>query len=176
MESGTGKGRVIARTRVRRAWLVSAVLLVTIATVAAAATVAPSPARTSRTVVVGGDDRYPPFQFVDAEHQPQGFDIEVARAVLQPQGWSVRFELGGWDKALDKLDRGEVDVVPMFMSEDRDKRFKISSSGKRKQREDIAAPAIDPGADAWQKGMVYQIEDPSTTPPDDSSPSIIAGH
>ena len=126
MESGTGKGRVIARTRVRRAWLVSAVLLVTIATVAAAATVAPSPARTSRTVVVGGDDRYPPFQFVDAEHQPQGFDIEVARAVLQPQGWSVRFELGDWDKALDKLDRGEVDVVPMFMSEDRDKRFLFS--------------------------------------------------
>lgn len=52
------------------------------------------------------------------------------------------------------------------MVADRDKRFKVSSADKRKQREDIAAPAIDPGADAWQKGMVYQIRDPSTVPPE----------
>ena len=61
------------------------------------------------------------------------------------------------------------------MVADRDKRFKVSSADKRKQREDIAAPQIDPGADAWQKGMIYQIEDPSTKPPDDS-PAIMASH
>lgn len=59
------------------------------------------------------------------------------------------------------------------MVADRDKRFKVSSADKRKQREDIAAPQIDPGADAWQKGMIYQIEDPSTKPPEDS-PAIMA--
>jgi hypothetical protein len=44
---------------------------------------------------------------------------------------------------------------------DRDKRFAISSADKRANRQDIAAPSIDPGADAWQKGRTVQIADPT---------------
>lgn len=43
----------------------------------------------------------------------------------------------------------------------RDQRFGIDSADKRKGREDLATPAIDPGADAWQKGHVVQIADPT---------------
>lgn len=43
----------------------------------------------------------------------------------------------------------------------RDKRFGIDSAARRKQREDISAPAIDPGADAWQRGNVVQLADPT---------------
>jgi hypothetical protein len=43
----------------------------------------------------------------------------------------------------------------------RDKRFGIDSAAKRKDRESIAAPAIDPGADVWQHGNVFQIADPA---------------
>jgi len=39
----------------------------------------------------------------------------------------------------------------------RDQRFKVSSAEKRQQRADIAAPPIDPGADAWQRGQEIQI-------------------
>lgn len=42
----------------------------------------------------------------------------------------------------------------------RDTRLGVSSEDKRKRRADIPAPAIDPGADAWQKGTVIQIKDP----------------
>lgn len=42
----------------------------------------------------------------------------------------------------------------------RDRRFGIDSAEKKKQREDIPAPAIDPGADAWQHGKTFQISDP----------------
>jgi hypothetical protein len=45
------------------------------------------------------------------------------------------------------------------MVAERDKRFGIDSAAKRKDREDIAAPPIDPGADAWQKGRVVQLTD-----------------
>ena len=41
----------------------------------------------------------------------------------------------------------------------RDQRFKVSSNEKRQQRADIPAPAIDPGADGWQRG--HQIEVPA---------------
>jgi uncharacterized protein DUF1264 len=43
----------------------------------------------------------------------------------------------------------------------RDKRFGVDSAKKRKDRENIPAPAIDPGADAWQHGKTIQIEDPT---------------
>jgi hypothetical protein len=40
---------------------------------------------------------------------------------------------------------------------DRDRRFGVSSAGKRANRADIVAPIIDTGADAWQKGIAPRI-------------------
>ena len=53
---------------------------------------------------------------------------------------------------------GQAD--PAMVAE-RDKRFGISSEEKRKDRMNIAAPVIDPGADAWQNGRAIQLTDPS---------------
>ena len=44
------------------------------------------------------------------------------------------------------------------MVADRDKRFKVSSAQNRERRADINYPPVDPGADAWQKGIVVQLE------------------
>lgn len=46
----------------------------------------------------------------------------------------------------------------------RDRSLGIDSAAKRREREDIPAPAIDPGADAWQKGQIVQIDDPTGHP------------
>jgi hypothetical protein len=43
----------------------------------------------------------------------------------------------------------------------RDERFGIKSDDRKQSRADIPAPAIDPGADAWQNGNVVQIADPT---------------
>lgn len=40
----------------------------------------------------------------------------------------------------------------------RDRRFEVSSEQKREARSDIRYPDIDPDADAWQKGIVPQLE------------------
>jgi hypothetical protein len=40
----------------------------------------------------------------------------------------------------------------------RDKRFDVSSAENRQNRADIEYPPIDPDADAWQKGIVVQLE------------------
>ena len=45
---------------------------------------------------------------------------------------------------------------PELLTE-RDKRFKISSEEKRKNRADIPLPNIDPLANAWEKGEIRQI-------------------
>jgi hypothetical protein len=43
----------------------------------------------------------------------------------------------------------------------RDQRFGVKDGAKKKDRESIAAPAIVEGADAWQKGKVVQLSDPT---------------
>ncbi len=40
----------------------------------------------------------------------------------------------------------------------RDKRFDVSSAENRENRANIEYPSIDPDADAWQKGIVVQLE------------------
>lgn len=44
------------------------------------------------------------------------------------------------------------------MVSERDKRFGVSSADNRQKRSDIDYPPIDPDADAWQKGVVIQLE------------------
>jgi hypothetical protein len=53
---------------------------------------------------------------------------------------------------------GQVDPA---MVAARDQRFGIDSAQKKKHREDIPAPTIDPGADGWQHGKTIQIKDPT---------------
>lgn len=75
-----------------------------------------------------------------------------------------------WHTDLDKdLPRGVPQLMMGFTADGqgdpgmisaRDERLGVSSAEKKRNREDIPAPAIDPGADAWQKGHVIQIEDP----------------
>ncbi len=53
---------------------------------------------------------------------------------------------------------GQVDPA---MVAARDQRLGIDSAAKRAERADIPAPTLDPGADAWQRGHVYQVPDPT---------------
>lgn len=53
---------------------------------------------------------------------------------------------------------GQTD--PAMVAE-RDARFGVRSQDKRAARADIAAPAVLPGADAWQQGRVVQLADPT---------------
>jgi hypothetical protein len=44
------------------------------------------------------------------------------------------------------------------MVKERDERFGVSSAANREARADIEYPPIDPDADAWQKGVVIQLQ------------------
>lgn len=76
-----------------------------------------------------------------------------------------------WHTDLDKdLPRGMPQLMMGFTADGqadpamvaaRDARLGVSSTEKRMGRADIGAPAIDPGADAWQKGRPIQIDDPT---------------
>jgi|GEM_PF-3957035 len=77
-------------------------------------------------VRVGGDPHYPPHHYLSADGRPQGYDIAVLEAVAASEGLSLSVEFGEWSGVLDRLERGELDVVPMFISDDRRQRFLFS--------------------------------------------------
>jgi Protein of unknown function (DUF1264) len=55
---------------------------------------------------------------------------------------------------------GQADAA---MIRARDERLGVSSTERRRDRADIEAPPVRPGADAWQHGRVVQLPDPTGT-------------
>ncbi|MDB5261468.1 MAG: hypothetical protein JWQ14_749 [Adhaeribacter sp.] len=51
----------------------------------------------------------------------------------------------------------EGQINPALVA-DRDKRFKVSTAEKKKNRVDIPLPQVDPLANAWEKGQIRQFE------------------
>lgn len=98
----------------------------------AIALVASSAVAAQDAVRVGGDPHYPPHHFLGVDGQPQGFDIAVLEAVAEGQGLALSVQFGEWSETLARLERGEIDVVPMFISDDRRQRFLFSQPFMRR--------------------------------------------
>ncbi|WP_273427962.1 transporter substrate-binding domain-containing protein [Marinobacter sp.] len=73
-----------------------------------------------RVIRVGGDHDYPPYEFINAKGQPDGYNTELTRAIAEVMGIEIEIDLGNWDNMRRKLELGEVDVLQgMVHSEDR---------------------------------------------------------
>lgn len=83
-------------------------------------------AQADAAVRVGGDPHYPPHHYLGVDGEAAGFDTAVLRGIARDQGLVLDFEFGEWGRTLDRLERGELDVVPMFVSADRQQRFLFS--------------------------------------------------
>ncbi len=60
---------------------------------------------------VGMDPSFPPFEFLDEQGSPVGFDVDLARHLAQ--GWGLRLEIAamGYDSLLDAVKAGQVDAA-----------------------------------------------------------------
>lgn len=92
----------------------------------------PAPESKSTPALVGGDPNYPPFHYLAEDGQAAGRDIELIRAIARDQDLEVQFSLLEWGRTLAQLERGSVDVVPMFITEDRLQRFDFSQPFARR--------------------------------------------
>lgn len=81
-----------------------------------------------RTLRVGGDAAYPPFEWQEPDGKIDGFNIQLMRLIGQADGVEVQFRLGTWPETLAALDSGDIDVVPMFISEARRERYRFSTA------------------------------------------------
>src|SRR6185369_17157469 len=79
----------------------------------------PEPPRIT-AVTVGGDRDYPPYEFLDKDGQPSGYNVELTRAIANVMGMTVEFRLGSWSEMREALQSGKIDVLPgMSYSEER---------------------------------------------------------
>ena len=83
--------------------------------------------RTHNRIIVGGDYRYPPFEFLDKNGQPAGYNVELTKALARQLGMEVDIRLGPWNEMVDALKNKEIDVLQgMFYSPQRDLVFTLS--------------------------------------------------
>ncbi|MBI9102087.1 MAG: transporter substrate-binding domain-containing protein [Spirochaetales bacterium] len=78
-------------------------------------------------LIIGGDDSFPPYEFLDENGQPTGYNVDLTRAIAQEMGLDIEIRLGPWNQIYKELLRGEIDLVQgLYYSTGRDKTFSFS--------------------------------------------------
>lgn len=75
------------------------------------------------TVVYGGNQASPPFEYLDPNGVPRGFSVELIRALGRVSGRDVEVRLGVWRDILAEVAKGDVDVVTLGYAEARTAEF-----------------------------------------------------
>ncbi len=74
----------------------------------------------SDVVLVGGDRFYPPYEFIDKDGNPAGFNVDLTRAIARVMGMEVEIYLGAWGDMRADLAAGKIDILQgMAFTEER---------------------------------------------------------
>lgn len=66
----------------------------------------------TKTVLSAGFDiAYPPYEFINTEGAPDGFNIDLLREIARRNDWQLQIHQESWSSALDKFDSGEIDLI-----------------------------------------------------------------
>jgi light-regulated signal transduction histidine kinase (bacteriophytochrome) len=81
---------------------------------------------------VGNDSNYPPYEYLDKNGQPAGFNVDLTQAIARQLGLDVKIHLGSWDEIRESLGSGSIDAVQgMFYSAERDYLKRIREASTR---------------------------------------------
>lgn len=64
-----------------------------------------------KTLIVGFDAEYPPYGYMDENGEYTGFDLELAQAVCDLEGWELEKKPISWDSKDMELDSGSIDCI-----------------------------------------------------------------
>lgn len=84
---------------------------------------------TAKVLKVGTDPTFAPFEFMDNQNQPTGFDVEVINAIATDMGYKVQIESSSFDGLVPSLQAGNYDAViaAMTITPDREKSVDFSN-------------------------------------------------
>ncbi|MEW5773269.1 MAG: transporter substrate-binding domain-containing protein [Thermodesulfobacteriota bacterium] len=82
----------------------------------------------SARISVRGDFDYPPYEYLDKDGLPAGFNVELFQAVARTMGLDPDIRLGPWNKVRAALESGETDALTgMYHSEERAREVEFSA-------------------------------------------------
>jgi len=87
-----------------------AILIMTLL-VAGSLALAQTPDLGGRTLVVGSDTTYPPFETVDQNGAIVGFDVDVVNAICERINCVAKFQTTAWDGIFAAMANGEFDMI-----------------------------------------------------------------
>lgn len=65
----------------------------------------------TKTFIVGFDAEYPPYGYMDENGEYTGFDLELAEAVCEMEGWELVKKPINWDSKDMELNSGAIDCI-----------------------------------------------------------------
>jgi PAS domain S-box-containing protein len=78
-----------------------------------------------KAFVYGGDREFPPYEYIDDDGQPQGFNIHLIRELAKQAGMAVEIRLGQRDERMKDFDEGRTDVMFLSHTEDRAAKYQL---------------------------------------------------
>ena len=61
--------------------------------------------------VISGDYNYPPYEYLDENQQPAGYNVELSKAIGMIIGIEFEIRLTKWSLARQGLEKGDVDLL-----------------------------------------------------------------
>jgi polar amino acid transport system substrate-binding protein len=81
----------------------------------------------TKTIVVGGNYAYPPYEFLDEKGNPAGYNVDLTHAIADVMGMKVEFRFGDWSKLRADLVQGRLDILQgVSYSEERSQSLEFS--------------------------------------------------
>lgn len=73
-------------------------------------------------IKIGGDNNYPPYEFVDDNDNFRGFNVDIIRAIAIELGLEIELVPNSWENTMELLKTGEIDAIQgMTMTPEREK-------------------------------------------------------
>ena len=83
----------------------------------------PSARADDRIVTVGVYENAPKI-FISESGKPSGIFIDIIEHIAKSEGWNLHYVPGTWGEGLDRLEKGEIDLMPdVAYTADREKIF-----------------------------------------------------
>ena len=78
-------------------------------------------------ITVGYDNNYPPYEFVNDKGEPDGYNIELIKAIAKELNIELEFRPGVWAELRTAFDNHQVDLLSgMFYTQERNKYYDFS--------------------------------------------------
>src|SRR5574344_922881 len=71
----------------------------------------PDPTEIRQPVIIKGDWSFPPYEYLDENNSPTGFNVDLTKAIMKDLNLSYTIELDQWDNVMKSMQKGNADLL-----------------------------------------------------------------